>query len=147
MAGKAPLMSAPSIPWRFLTFAETEADPQPDGRQHQWFIRPNTAQSDSLVFVQAQLVPGTSHGFHHHPEMDEIIYVLGGEMEQWIEEEKRTLRRGDAVYIQRGVIHGSYNVSSAPVDFLAILSPAKISGPMTVEVADQEPWSSLRGKI
>jgi hypothetical protein len=30
------------------------------------------------------------------------------------------------------------------LDFLAVLSPAKSDGPVTVEVSDQEPWKSLR---
>jgi oxalate decarboxylase/phosphoglucose isomerase-like protein (cupin superfamily) len=48
------------------------------------------------------------------------------------------------IYIPRGVVHGTYNSSSVELDFLAILTPAKISGPMTVEVVEQEPWRSLR---
>ena len=75
--------------------------------------------------------------------MDEIIYILSGEAEQWYKS-KRTLRAGDAVYIPRGVVHGTYNSSAAEIDFLAILTPAKIKGPMTVEVVDQEPWRSMR---
>ena len=139
------MSESPQIPWRFLTYAQSELEQLPDGRTHHWYTRPNSPQSDSLVFVRAQLAPGTAHAFHHHPEMDEIIYVLTGEAEQWIEREQRVLKAGDAVYIPRGVIHGTYNSSDAELDFLAILSPAKIDGPMTVEVVDQEPWRSLRG--
>lgn len=128
-----------------MTYAETELEQLPDGRTHHWYTRPNTPQTDSLVFVRAQLAPGTAHAFHHHPEMDEIIYILAGEVEQWYEREKRTLKAGDVIYIPRGVIHGTYNSSNAEADFLAVLTPAKINGPMTVEVADQEPWRSLRG--
>ncbi len=131
-------------PWHFLTYAETEHEPVPPGRDHHWYVKPNTAQSDTLVFVRAQLAPGASHAFHHHPEMDEIIYVLSGEAEQWYEREKRTMKSGDTIYIPRGVVHGTYNSSDRELDFLAILTPAKINGPMTVEVGDQEPWSTLR---
>ncbi len=136
-------MATPNIPWKFLQYAQTELEQLP-GRTHHWYTRPNTAQSDSLVFVRAQLAPGFSHGFHKHPEMDEIIYVLSGELEQWYEQDKQVLKAGDAIYIPKGVIHGSYNVSDAEVDFLAILTPAKIEGPMTVEVAEEEPWKGLK---
>ncbi len=134
----------PQIPWHFLTYAQTELERVPPGRTHHWYTRPNTAQSDSLVFVRAQLAPGAAHAFHNHPEMDEIIYVLSGEAEQWYEREQRVLRSGDVIYIPRGVVHGTYNSSGGELDFLAILTPAKISGPMTVEVVDQEPWHSMR---
>jgi quercetin dioxygenase-like cupin family protein len=139
------IMSEPvRIPWHFLTYAQTELEEVPPGRTHHWYTKPNSAQSDSLVFVRAQLAPGAAHAFHNHPEMDEIIYVLSGEAEQWFERDRRMLKPGDAVYIPRGVVHGTYNSSNAELDFLAILTPAKISGPMTVEVVDQEPWRSLR---
>jgi quercetin dioxygenase-like cupin family protein len=134
----------PQIPWHFLSYRDSELEEVPEGRTHHWYLRPNSAQSDSLAFVRAQLAPGASHGFHHHPEMDEIIYILAGEATQWVEKEKRQLTAGDTVYIPRGVVHGTFNESAAELDFLAILSPAKINGPVTVEVADQEPWASLR---
>jgi quercetin dioxygenase-like cupin family protein len=139
-----PMPDTPQIPWHFLTYAQTELEEVPPGRTHHWYTRPNSAQSDSLVFVRAQLAPGAAHAFHNHPEMDEIIYILSGQAEQWYEKEKRTLFPGDIVYIPRGVVHGTYNSSRNELDFLAILTPAKINGPMTVEVVDKEPWRSLR---
>ena len=51
---------------------------------------------------------------------------------------------GDSLYLPVGIIHGTYNIGKDVLDFLAVLSPAKNPGPVTVEVADQEPWKSLR---
>lgn len=136
---------SPQIPWQFLNYSQTECELVPPGRTHHWYTRPNSDQSDTLVFVRAQLEPGASHSFHHHPEMDEIIYVLSGEAEQWYEKEKRMLGPGGVIYIPKGVVHATYNNGPGELDFLAILTPAKISGPMTVEVVDQEPWSKLKG--
>ena len=76
--------------------------------------------------------------------MDEIIYVLEGEMEQWLESEKRVLKPGDSIYIPRGVIHGCYNESDAECEFLAVLTPSKISGPFSMDYSSEEPWKSLR---
>lgn len=98
----------------------------------------------NLMFVRAQLPPGEAHHFHHHPEMEEILYVLSGTAEQWVEKEKRIMRPGDSIYLPTGIIHATFNAGSELLDFLAILSPAKIKGPVTVEVGDQEPWRSLR---
>ncbi len=96
------------------------------------------------MFVRAQLPPGEAHRFHHHPKMEEILYILSGTAEQWVEGEKRIIGPGDSLYVPAGVVHGTYNIGSDVLDFLAILSPAKSEGPVTVEVADQEPWRSLR---
>ena len=43
----------------------------------------------NLMFVRAHLLPGEAHRFHHHPNMEEILYVLSGTAEQWVENEKR----------------------------------------------------------
>jgi quercetin dioxygenase-like cupin family protein len=47
-------------------------------------------------------------------------------------------------HIPRDVVHGTYNAGDDTLVFLAILSPAKISGPALVDVADEEPWRSMR---
>ena len=89
-------------------------------------------------------MPGAGHPFHSHPEMDEIIYVLAGELEQWLEQDRRVLKPGEAIFIPRGVIHGCYNESAAECEFLAILTPSKISGPFSIDHSAEEPWRSLK---
>jgi quercetin dioxygenase-like cupin family protein len=129
--------------WRIVPFAEAEVERLP-GKTHFWHCKPGMVADTNLMFVRAQLPPGEAHRFHHHPHMEEILYILSGTAEQWIEREKRIMGPGDSIYLPVGMVHGTYNVGSEPLDFLAILSPAKTPGPPTVEVADQEPWRSLR---
>jgi quercetin dioxygenase-like cupin family protein len=76
--------------------------------------------------------------------MEEILYILSGAAEQWIEKEKRIMKAGDSIYLPAGIVHGTYNVGAEMLDFLAVLSPAKSEVPVTIEVSDQEPWKSLR---
>lgn len=97
-----------------------------------------------LMFVRAQLEPGAAHPFHFHPKMEEMLYILSGTCEQWVEREKKIIGPGDALYLPAGVIHGTYNIGRDTLDFLAVLSPAKTGDPVTLEVSNQEPWKSLR---
>ena len=136
-------MPASNAAWRIVPFNEAEVEMLP-GKTHYWHCKPGMVADTNLMFVRAQLPPGEAHNFHHHPEMEEILYILSGTAEQWIEKEKRVMRPGDSIYPPTGIVHGTFNVGSEPLDFLAVLSPAKIKGPVTVEVADQEPWRSLR---
>lgn len=133
--------SAPA--WRFVSFPETEVE-NLGGKIHHWYCKPGMVKDTNLMFVRAHLLPGEAHRFHHHPYMEEILYVLSGTAEQWVENEKRIMKPGDSLYLPVGIIHGTYNIGPDVLDFLAILSPAKNPGPVTVEVADQEPWKSLR---
>src|SRR5438445_2926244 len=139
------LMAYPSPPaWRFVSFDQTEVEKLP-GKTHYWHCKPGMVADTDLMFVRAQLPPGEAHKFHFHPRMQEILYVLSGTAEQWVEQEKRLMEPGDSLYLPAGVVHGTYNTGGKLLDFLAVLSPAKSEGPVTVEVSDREPWKSLRG--
>ena len=88
--------------------------------------------------------PGRAHQFHRHPALEEIIYVISGTAEQWVDQERRTLRAGESAHIPRDVVHGTYNAGEDTLVFLAILSPARFSGPALIEVHTDEPWRTLR---
>ena len=139
-------MSSPTNPAvrRFVAANETENEQLP-GQVNHWYFKSGLGDVESLVFVRARIVQGAGHPFHTHPEMDEIIYILEGEMEQWLEKEKRILKVGDSLFIPRGMVHGCYNESGADCEFLAILTPAKINGPFSLDHSKDEPWKSLKG--
>jgi len=137
------MASESSASWRIVTFSEAEVEQLP-GKTHFWHCKPGMVADTNLMFVRAQLPPGEAHRFHFHPQMEEMLYILSGTAEQWIEEEKRVMKAGDSIYLPAGMVHGTYNKGSETLDFLAVLSPAKQPGPVTVEVGDQEPWKSLQ---
>jgi quercetin dioxygenase-like cupin family protein len=129
--------------WRFVSIGDADVERLP-GKTHHWYCKPGMVQDTNLMFVRAFLEPGQAHRFHYHPHMEEILYILAGTAEQWVEREKRLLGPGDSVYLPANLIHGTWNVGADRLDFLAILSPAKNPGPITIEVGDEEPWRSLR---
>ena len=71
--------------------------------------------------------------------------MIDGEIEQWVDQEKRMLRSGDSAFIGADVVHASFNVSDRKAKLLAILGPCVgTEGYELVDVAAQEPWASLR---
>jgi quercetin dioxygenase-like cupin family protein len=79
--------------------------------------------------------------------MEEIIYVVAGTAEQWVGRERQILRAGEIAHIPADVVHGTYNVGTGTLTFLAVLSPARCQGPVLVDVHTEEPWRSLRAPI
>jgi hypothetical protein len=68
-----------------------------------------------------------------------------GEIEEWVDREKRILRPGDSAFIAADVVHASFNFSDRNARLLAILGPCiGLVGYELVDVADQEPWVSLK---
>jgi quercetin dioxygenase-like cupin family protein len=132
-----------TAPPRFITAKNAQIELAPWGK-HWWLSRPGFTDSTQLTLVRVRMRPGTGHAFHYHPAREEIIYVVEGTAEQWVDREKRTLRVGDCAFIPEKVVHAIYNVSKKPMTFLAILSPAEAKGPFLVECQHDEPWRSLR---
>lgn len=128
---------------RFVTGDEIEVETLPWG-PHEWLCRPGLTEAEKLLLVRVRMPPGTGHAFHRHPAMEEIIYVISGRAEQWVDRASRTLGPGDVAHIPKDVVHGTYNAGDDTLVFLAILSPARFEGPALVDVSEEEPWRSLR---
>jgi quercetin dioxygenase-like cupin family protein len=131
------------MPLRFVTAKEMQVDELPWG-PHDWLCRPGLTEAEQLLLVRVHMPPGKAHAFHRHPEMEEIIYILEGTAEQWVDREKRILGPGEIAHIPKDVVHGTYNIGNQTLRFLAILSPAKIQGPPLIDMSQEEPWKSLR---
>jgi quercetin dioxygenase-like cupin family protein len=100
---------------------------------------------ETFVVMDVTLDPGFCHAFHKHPDQDEMIIVKSGRVTQYIEDESAELGPGDSVYIDRDVVHGSYNDSSEPAELQVVLAPPfGEGGYVAVDVSADEPWNSLR---
>lgn len=117
--------------------------------ENEWLCRPGLVEAERLLLLRATLPPFHCHPFHHHPHREEILHVLSGRAEQWVGLEHRILEPGDSAHIPAGMVHATYNPFDAPLVFLAILSPAKLTKEQAadgdpVDVSLQNPWSQLR---
>ena len=128
---------------RFVSSTDVEVEELPWG-PHEWLCRPGLTDARDLLLVRVRMPPGKGHAFHRHPSMEEIIYVIAGTAEQWVDRESRRLGPGDVAHIPKDVVHGTYNAGADTLVFLAILSPARFDGPALVDVSADDPWRSLR---
>ena len=134
--------SRATAPLRFITSRTAEIELAPWGK-HWWLSKPEITGTRQLTLVRVTMRPGSGHNFHYHPALEEIIYVVDGIAEQWVDREKRTLRAGECAFIPEKVVHAIFNTSPKPMTFLAILSPAEAKGPFLVDCYEEEPWRSL----
>ncbi|MCX6054245.1 MAG: cupin domain-containing protein [Chloroflexi bacterium] len=112
-----------------------------------WASRPTKTGAETLGLVEVDLLPGFGHAFHYHPNQEEIVYVVSGEVEQWIETRRQILKAGDSAFMEVGIVHASYNISNKPAKVLAIVGPCVnigVDGYEVVEVAGEIPWNTLR---
>ena len=117
--------------------------------KHEWGVFAQISGPDDgltgIVAIEATFLPHTCHDFHRHPGQEEVIYVITGVIEQWLEEEKHVLTAGDSVVIPASAVHATFNDSESAAKILAILSPAVGDEGYGVEdVSSKVPWASLR---
>ena len=106
---------------------------------------PTITGCESYVVMDVELAPGFAHAFHKHPDQDEMITVVSGRVTQYLEGESTVLGPGDSVYIDKDVVHGSYNDFDEPAQLAVVLAPAiGDGGYVAVDVSAEEPWASAR---
>ncbi len=128
-----------------FTFLKDVEHEQIDWGVRSWLSLPASTGTGHLVLVEVDLLPGCGHNFHIHPNQEEIIYVISGSLDQWLEGTHESLNPGDTVFIPKNTVHASFNTSDKPVKFLAMLGPAVgPEGYELVDVSDQAPWNSIR---
>lgn len=88
-----------------------------------WMNTPEMTGSEAFSAGLVVLQPGKGHERHTHPDSEEILYILSGEGEQTIADEKQSIGPGEMVYIPAGVEHSTMNDSWEPLRFLAIYGP------------------------
>ncbi|MGI8604296.1 MAG: cupin domain-containing protein [Verrucomicrobiales bacterium] len=139
-------MPATSSNRRFVTSAEID-HVDLEWCHVEWLSHPNIVAAKHLLLCRATFPPDQAHNFHYHPVHEEILYILEGEAEQWVGEEKRVLKAGEIAHIPTGVPHCTFNNGPVTLRFLAMLGPTGPDGPMVVDCFNDEPWKSLRPPI
>ncbi|MGI8434982.1 MAG: cupin domain-containing protein [Nocardioidaceae bacterium] len=102
--------------------------------------------AEHLVVMDVELQPGGGHDFHRHPDQEEMIIVKQGTITQFVGEESTTSTAGDSIFVPEGMVHASFNDSDQTAYLQVVMSPSLggETGYGLEDVADQEPWTSLR---
>jgi quercetin dioxygenase-like cupin family protein len=129
---------------KFIIAKETKLDALDWGRIR-WICSPASTGAAQLTIVEGSLIPGKGHDFHKHPHQEEVLFVVSGRIEQWIDKEKRLLGPGDAAFVPPDAVHASFNVGDSEAKIIAIFGPCIGDGFEMIDMAGEAPWNSLRG--
>ncbi len=129
---------------KFMMSSETAPETLDWGKLR-WMSSPPATGAKDLTVIEVNITPGNGHDFHKHPDQEEVIYVISGQVEQWLGQEKRILGSGDCVFIDADVVHASFNVGDSDAQLIAILGPCVgPEGYELVDVAGESPWKDMR---
>lgn len=89
----------------------------------EWFeVLQTTGRSQTAVM---NLAPGQASGDEPqaHPESDQVLIVLDGEVLAEVADEKARMRAGDVVVVPAGVHHRFENIADIPARTVSVYAP------------------------
>ena len=81
------------IPWGFM----------------QWLCSGSQFADAQQTFGYVEIYSGQKNPRHLHPNSDEVLYLLEGELDHWIDDAVFHLTRGMAIHIPQGAQHHARN--------------------------------------
>jgi quercetin dioxygenase-like cupin family protein len=82
------------------------------------------SRSETSTSWHATLPPGTFVPPHIHPNQDEFVYILTGELDYVLDGQEGTAKAGDMLCMPKGIPHGLFNRSGNEVTTLFWVSPS-----------------------
>ena len=78
-----------------------------------WLVSGKEGTSNAMTFGRVTIKPGQANPVHHHPNCEEILYVLEGQIEHSLPEGGEVvLHAGDCIILQEGGKHQARNIGS-----------------------------------
>ncbi len=87
-----------------------------------WFASRALSGTAGLTVGRVVIKRGENNPRHAHPNCEEVLYLLAGELEHSVGDEMVRLRPGDALVVQSSVYHNARSVGACDAEMLVIFS-------------------------
>ena len=98
-----------------------------------WYVTGEQDNSDHQTVGKCVIKPGQQNGKHCHPNCEEVLHLLSGRIEHFVEDQGwLPMEPGDTITIAANVWHHARNVGDQPAEMIICFSSADrrmISGP------------------
>ena len=90
----------------------------------EWLANDEVGNSRELSLARMTLPPGNATDTHIHANCEESIYVVRGEVECSIGEQRVRMKAGGLSVVPKGAVHGIRNAGEAPAEIILSYSSA-----------------------
>jgi len=109
------------------------------GRDLQWLVTRETIGAERLsMAIMDCPARSTVRPLHGHRDTEEVLYILEGEGEAWVDGEVARFRAGDAVLFPTNSKHMVRNTGDGPLRTCSIFSPP--TSPDSYVLYEGEGW-------
>ena len=105
-------------------YREIEPYVTKDGSEIRELMHPSVHGNAKQSLAEATVQPGCTTRLHRHRTTEEIYYIVQGEGEMVLGDERFRVRAGDTICIPPGAAHCIENSGSAALRILCACSPA-----------------------
>jgi mannose-6-phosphate isomerase-like protein (cupin superfamily) len=84
-------------------------------RDTYYLVERGVSPSQTLTMGQTIIYPTGSTTGHAHPDTEEVYYVVSGEGEMVVGEDRYPIKPGDALYVPPGEFHTTFQTGNVPL--------------------------------
>ncbi len=88
-----------------------------------WLHYPQDVTSDEILVARVMIYPGQKWPEHIHSGYEQMLYVISGTGEHWVDGEREDLHPGRAYYLPPNVAHTMTNSGDDPLVHLSVYHP------------------------
>ncbi len=94
------------------------------GRKLKWLFHPEDGKSEQFSMNVIRIEPGeTVKPAHAHPNEEELIYIISGQGEVYVDGEIESIQAGHAVKFPAGAVHMVRNTSEEVMKIVCFFTP------------------------
>ncbi len=89
-----------------------------------WYANRRLGNSQDMTLGQCVIKPGRENPRHHHPNCEEALQVVEGEIEHSLGDELFTMGPGDTIVIPANIVHNARNIGAGEAVMTIVFSSA-----------------------
>ena len=89
-----------------------------------WLVSRELGNSSEMTFGLVTIKVGAANPRHRHPNCDEILHLISGQIEHSLDDEKFEMNAGDTISIPTGVWHNAKTIGDADAQMVICFSSA-----------------------
>lgn len=107
-----------------VTRGAPQAKPDVDSPAYRikWLFSGQTAPGAEQTLGYVVIEPGQKNPLHAHPNCEEVLYLISGELDHSLEDKTYRLRPGDAIRVPRGAKHDARCTGDEPATMIVCYS-------------------------
>ena len=89
-----------------------------------WQTARSLGNSQTMTFGLVTISAGEANPRHRHPNCDEILHLVSGQIEHSLGDESFVMNAGDTISIPTGVVHNARTISAHDAEMVICFSSA-----------------------